>query len=39
MCPIHWAAFAFAAVPVSLGILGYLGLRLKRPGRAPGGEA
>ena len=36
MCPIHWAAFAFAAVPASLGLLGYLGLRLKRSGAGAG---
>jgi hypothetical protein len=30
MCPVHWTAFAIAAVPASLGALGFLGLRLKR---------
>lgn len=30
MCPIHWAAFTLTLIPVSLGILGYLGFKLKR---------
>lgn len=32
MCPVHWATFVFAAVPASLGILGYLGIRVARVG-------
>ncbi|GEM_PF-5403798 len=37
MCPVHWSMFAIAAVPASLGALGYLTFRLKRYA-APHGE-
>jgi hypothetical protein len=40
MCPIHWATFAFAALPAALGLVGFFGLRMRRrPDRPWRGEA
>jgi hypothetical protein len=36
MCPVHWSMFALAAVPASLGALGYLSFRLKRSASSRG---
>jgi hypothetical protein len=35
MCPFHWATFAFAAIPASLGLLGFLGVRTSLVRRKP----
>ena len=33
MCPVHWATFAFGAVPAALSFVGYAGLRARQPRR------
>ncbi len=35
MCPFHWATFAFAAIPASLGLLGFFGVRTSLARRKP----